>query len=47
MSYGPTFGDGFPDIWIQTDSDKNTNSIANLGNCYNLPSGMTFGSTQA
>ena len=38
-SYGPTFGGGH-DIFIEDNSNSNTNSYTQFGNSYSLPSGI-------
>ena len=38
-SYGPTFGGGH-DIFIEDNSNSNTNSFTSFGVSYSLPSGI-------
>ncbi|KXJ15217.1 Sushi, von Willebrand factor type A, EGF and pentraxin domain-containing protein 1 [Exaiptasia diaphana] len=45
-SYGPIFGNSH-DIYISNNAGSNTNSYTNLGNCYVLIKGYTYGSTKA
>ena len=37
--YGPTFGNGW-DIYIANNANSNTNSYANFGSYYSVPSGV-------
>lgn len=46
VSYGPTFGHGH-DIHVANVPQSNANSYANLGTGYDLPVGVTAGSTEA
>ena len=41
-SYGPTFGGGYPDIYIAPEASSNSNSYSYLGYTYNLPSGHSY-----
>jgi hypothetical protein len=43
-SYLALFGWGGPDITIFTNAHNRNDSFANLGNAYECPDGMTFGS---
>jgi hypothetical protein len=45
-SYGPTFGGGF-DIYVSDSSNTNRYSYSNLGNSYQLPKNITYGSVEA
>ena len=45
-NYGPTFGSGH-DLRISDNYDKGTNSYSYLGNTYKLPTGYSYGTTQA
>jgi len=38
-SFGPVFGNGY-DIKIVSNANTNTNSYANFGNAYSVPSGV-------
>ncbi len=44
-SYGPTFG--YYDINVSDNSNQNEDSYSYLGNCYQLPNSLIFGSQEA
>lgn len=44
-SYGVIFGDGPHDILIANDAGSNTQSVANLGKSYMLPTGYRYGTS--
>jgi hypothetical protein len=45
--YGPTFGNGHPDIWIEEGCNVNKSFVANFPNCYNVESGEKYVNGQA
>ncbi|KAJ5080419.1 hypothetical protein M0811_03904 [Anaeramoeba ignava] len=44
LSYGPTFGSGGHDIWLNSNLQP---GYSNFGNSYNLPNGITYGTNEA
>jgi hypothetical protein len=46
-AYGPTFGNGYPDIWINDKCNTNKAASLNFPTCYNLEGSEKYVNGQA